>query len=100
MASNDKLSGGEATFLLALTPFAWMLSGFTTAYLWNNFMVTALALPAITWVQGIGIDLCISWLTSHAASPKERDVYAHNARMFIIPLFFLAFGWIILAFTT
>ena len=78
-----------------------VLIGLTTEKMWLWFLVPTVGVAPITWLQGLGINMIISWWTYKPFQNKQEEVtktseYVGNSiKLVAYPLFTLLFAWLL-----
>lgn len=85
-----------AALLLLIIP-ATIWHAFVTVTLWHWFIATQFGLPELTMAQAIGVGLIVATFTTGFARQNTSDPQVANrvANVFGIPLFLLAYGWVV-----
>ncbi|MGQ3051086.1 MAG: hypothetical protein ACT6S0_04815 [Roseateles sp.] len=83
--------------LIAAAVIGYIWGGYVFSILWAWFIVTAFALPALSVAQAIGLTLAGRFLLARWKPVKEEDSSpgAAMASSFVVPLLFLAIGWVV-----
>lgn len=84
---------------LVMTMISMALAGYVTTHLWNGLIANTFQLPTLSYWQGLGLDLFVSYITS-TLKPKD-DGYKSVERfcaVIIVTLAFWFFGDIIMIF--
>ena len=94
--------GMIASFLLILIGGS-IAGGWALSVLWGWFIVPVFGLPALSVVQSIGIILITGYITNKPSQGKdERDtteqIISNLSHVFVMPLFSVGIGWIVLQF--
>lgn len=79
----------------AVVGYLW--GGYVFSVLWAWFIVTAFAAPPLSITQAIGVTLAARFVSSRWKTEKgEGRRPGHDmAAAFMVPLMFLAVGWIV-----
>lgn len=80
-------------FLLVIPVF--LLNGLALMLLWGWFITTTFALPAISFVQAVGISVIFDLLTRQYIHRKDKgEMISANAYAFYTPVLCIIIGWV------
>lgn len=89
----------ELLFVTALGFVALAWKGFVLSKLWLWFIASTFALPSISIMQAVGLNLVVGALTFNIKTHKEAgepyDKYFPVVVGFVAPAMFLLVGWIV-----
>ena len=82
--------------IIAAAVISYIWGGYVFSILWAWFIVTAFAAPALSVAQAIGVTLAGRFILARWKPEKDDDGPGKAmASAFVVPLLFLAVGWIV-----
>lgn len=84
--------------ICVLFPVAFVLSGFTIAYGWNNILATIAGVPKITIIQAIGLDVLASFIVSGGRDSEVEGFVDLCFRVLLPSIATLLILWIVKLF--
>lgn len=95
---DERIKSIYAVFgIMATGVVGYLWGGYVFSVLWAWFIVTAFAAPPLGIAQAIGVTLAARFVLVRWTPEKNEDP-EHGKRMaaaFMVPLIFLAVGWIV-----
>lgn len=96
---KNKCTLPEAVIAICvLFPIAFVLSGFTITYGWNNILATIAGAPKITIIQAIGLDVLVSFIVSSGRDSEVEGFVDLCFRALLPPVTTLLIFWIVTLF--
>ncbi len=92
-----KLLGGFV-FFVAVVVLGSITNGFVLKSLWAWFIVPVFTLPVLSIVQAIGVAYVVRVLVQskkYGAEKTEKPWQGLTVNIFVLPLIFLLFGWVL-----
>ena len=84
--------------ICVLLPIAFVLSGFTITYGWNNILASIAGVPKITIIQAIGLDVLVSFIVSSGRDSEVEGFVELCLRVLLPPVTTLLIFWIVTLF--
>lgn len=83
--------------LIATAVVGYLWGGYVFSVLWAWFIVSAFAAPPLSLAQAIGVTLATRFVTVRLTPDKKEDREPGKAMAtaFMVPLMFLAVGWMV-----
>lgn len=87
----------QVLFNIIIIPLLVMFGGFVTMFLWNGIMAPTFGITTLTFVQGIGVDCFVSYITySSNGAEDNRGVIERVLGGLVVTLMFLLIGWVVM----